>query len=80
MAAAVTAAAAIAGLRGAADSLAVDTGIWVARDPGEPLEFQPDAMAARDNALKTIDETIGQLRQLRRELTGGAHRTRGRHA
>jgi hypothetical protein len=76
----VTAAAVIRELRGAADSLAVDTAAWVACDPGEPLEFQPEAMAARDNAMKTIDAAIGQLRQLRRELTGGAHRARGRHA
>ena len=76
----MTAAPVIAGLRAAADSLAIDTAIWVARDPGGPLEFQPEAMAARENALKTIDETIKQLRQLRRELTGGAHRTRGRHS
>ena len=76
----MTAAAAIAGLRAAADCLAVDTAVWVARDPGEPLEFQPEAMAAREDALKTIDEAIGQLRQLRRELTGGAHRARGGHA
>ena len=76
----MTAAAAIAGLRAAADCLAVDTAVWVARDPGEPLEYQPEATAARANALKTIDGTIEQLRQLRRELTGGAHRARGRHA
>ena len=74
------AAAAIAGLRAAADSLAIDTAAWVARDPGEPLEFQPEATAARENALKTIDETIGQLRRLRHELAGGAHRARGRHS
>ena len=54
----MTAAAAIAGLRAAADSLAIDTAAWVARDPGEPLEFQPEATAARENALKTIDQTI----------------------
>lgn len=76
----MTAAAVIAGLRAAADALAVDTAVWVARDPGEPVKFQPEAMAARENALKTIDDTIEQLRQLRRELTGGAHRARGRHA
>ena len=76
----MTAAATIASLRGAADSLAIDTTVWVARDPGEPLEFQREATAARENALKTIDETITQLRQLRRELTGGAHRARGRHS
>jgi hypothetical protein len=76
----VTAAAAITGPRAAADSLAIDTAVWVARDPGEPLEFQPEAMAARENALKTIDETITQLRRLRRELQGGAHRARGRHS
>ena len=76
----MTAAAAIAGLRAAADSLAIDTAVWVARDPGEPLEFQPEAMAARENALQVIDEAIGQLRRLRRELAGGAHRARGRHA
>jgi hypothetical protein len=52
----------------------------VARDPGEPIKFQAEAMAARESALKTIDETIAQLRQLRRELTGGAHRARGRHS
>lgn len=74
------AAAVIRELHAAADALAVDTGIWVARDPGEPLEYQPEATAARANALKTIDGTIEQLRQLRRELTGGAHRARGRHA
>ena len=76
----MTAAAVIAGLRAAADSLAIDTAVWVARDPGETLEFQPEAMAARESALKTIDEAVKQLRQLRRELTGGAHRARGRHA
>jgi hypothetical protein len=76
----VIAAAVIGALRSAADSLAVDMAVWVARDPGEPLEFQPEAMAVRENALKTIDEAIGQLRQLRRELTGGTHRARGRHA
>jgi hypothetical protein len=76
----MTAAAAIAGLRAAADSLAIDTAVWVARDHNEPLEFQPEATAARENALKTIDETITQLRQLRRELAGGAHRARGRHS
>ena len=54
----MTAAAAIAGLRAAADSLAIDRAVWVARDPGEPLEFQPEATAARENALKTIDQTI----------------------
>jgi hypothetical protein len=54
----MTAAAAIAGLRAAADSLAIDTAVWVARDHNEPLEFQPEATAARENALKTIDETI----------------------
>ncbi len=76
----MTAAAVTASLRAAADFLAIDTAIWVARDPGEPIKFQPEAMAARENALKTIDETIGQLRQLRRELAGGAHRARGRHS
>jgi hypothetical protein len=76
----VTAAAVILELHAAADALAVDTAIWVARNPGEPLEYQPEATAARANALKTIDATIEQLRQLRRELTGGAHRARGRHA
>jgi hypothetical protein len=76
----VTAAAVILGLRTAADALAIDTAVWVARDPAEPLEFQPEAMAARENALKAIDETIAQLRQLRRELAGGAHRARGRHS
>ena len=76
----MTAANVTAGLRAAADSLAIDTAIWVARDPAEPLKFQPEAIAARERALKTIDETIDQLRQLRRELAGGAHRTRGRHS
>jgi hypothetical protein len=76
----VTAAAVIGELRAAADSLAIDTAVSVARDPGEPLEFQPGATAARESALKTIDGTIEQLRQLRRELTDGAYRARGRHA
>ena len=76
----MTAAAVIRELHAAADALAIDTAVWVARDPGEPLEYQPEATAARENALKTIDATIEQLRQLRRELTGGAHRARGWHA
>ena len=76
----MTAADVTAGLRAAADSLAIDTAIWVARNPAEPLKFQPEAMAARESALKTIDGTIEQLRQLRRELAGGAHRARGRHS
>ena len=76
----MTAGAAIAALRAAADSLAVDTAVWVARDPAQPTKFQPEAMAARESALRTIDGTIEQLRQLRRELTGGAHRARGRHS
>lgn len=76
----MTAADVTAGLRAAADSLAIDTAIWVARDAASPLKFQPEAMEARERALKTIDETIGQLRQLRRELAGGAHRARGRHS
>jgi hypothetical protein len=76
----MTAASVTAGLRAAADSLAIDTVVWVARDPAEPLEFQREAMAARENALKTIDETVEQLRRLRRELAGGAHRARGRHS
>ena len=76
----MTAADVTAALRAAADSLAIDTAIWVARDPAEPLRYQPEAMAARESALKTIDGTIEQLRQLRRELAGGAHRARGRHS
>ncbi len=76
----MTAADVTAGLRAAADSLAIDTAIWVARAPAEPLKFQPEAITARERALKTIDETIDQLRQLRRELGGGAHRARGRHS
>jgi hypothetical protein len=67
-------------LRAAADRLAGHLAAWAERDPAEPLKFQPEAMAARENALKTIDEAIKQLRQLRRELAGGAHRTRGRHS
>ena len=76
----MTAADVTAVLRAAADSLAIETAIRVARDPAEPIKFQPEAMAARERALRTIDATIEQLRQLRRELAGGAHRARGRHA
>ena len=73
-------AAVTAALHAAADQLAGDLAAWAERDPGEPLRFQPKATAAREDALKTIDETMAQLRRLRRELTGGAHRARGRHA
>lgn len=73
----MTAADAIAALRAAADSLAADTAIWAARDPGN---LSREALEARGNALRTIDATIDQLRQLRRELAPGVHRARGRHA
>ena len=69
-----------AALRAAADQLAGDLAAWAERDPGEPLTYQPEALAARQDALQVIDEAIGQLRRLRRELAGGAHRGRGRHA
>ena len=67
-------------LRAAADRLAGDLAAWTERDPAEPLKFQPEALAARRDALQAIDETIEQLRGLRRELAGGAHRARGRHS
>jgi hypothetical protein len=73
----VTAAAVIGGLRAAADSLAIDTAIWVARDPAN---FSREALQARENALRTIDAATGQLRQLRHELAPGAHRARGRRS
>jgi hypothetical protein len=72
----VTAAAVIAGLHAAADSLAIDTAVWAARDPSD---LSRAALDARRNALKTIETTIGQLRELRRELAPGVHRARGRH-
>ena len=73
-------AAAIEALRSAADQLARDLTVWAERDPSEPLRFQPEALAARQDAVQVIDEAIGQLRRLRRELAGGAHRGRRRHS
>jgi hypothetical protein len=73
----VSAAEVVAGLRAHACRLAGDLAVWAERDPAEPLEFQPEALAARQDALQVIDEAIGQLRRLRRELAGGSHRARG---
>ena len=61
----------------AADSLAIDTAIWAARDPGN---LSREALKARENALKTIDTTIRELSRLSRELAPGVHRARGRHS
>ena len=74
----MNAAAVIAALHAAADQLADDLAAWAERDPGEPLTFQPEAMAARQAALQVIDEAVEQLRRLRREIAGGPHRGRGR--
>ena len=52
----MTAAAVIAGLRAAADSLAIDTAIWAARDPAN---LSREALQARENALRTIDAAAG---------------------
>lgn len=60
----------IAALRAAADRLAGDLAAWAKREPGEPLKFLPGVLTAR----QAIDETIEQLRRLRRELAG-RHRT-----
>ena len=73
----MTAAAVIGELRAAADSLGIDTAIWAARDPSD---LSREALKARENALKTIDTTIGELSRLRRELAPGVHRARGRHS
>lgn len=70
------AAAASASLHAAADALAVDVAIWAARNPAD---LSREALNARENALRTIDATMGELRQLRRELAPGVHRARGRH-
>ena len=51
----MTAAAVIGELRAAADSLAIDTATWAARDPGN---LSREALKARENALKTIDATL----------------------
>jgi hypothetical protein len=67
-------------MRAAADQLAGHLAVWAERDPAAPLKFQPEVQEARQGALQAIDEAIGQLRQLRRELAGGAHRARGRHS
>lgn len=67
-------------LRAAADRLAGDLAVWAERDPAEPLKFQPEVQQARQRAIQVVDGTIERLRQLRRELAGGAHRARGRHA
>jgi hypothetical protein len=72
----VNAAATIAALRAAADSPAADTATWAARDPGN---LSREALRARENALKTIDATVGELGRLRREPAPGVHRMRGRH-
>lgn len=72
----MNAAATITALRAAADSLAIDTVMWAARDPAS---LSREALKARENALRTIDATIGELGRLRRELAPGVHRTRGRH-
>ena len=56
--------------------LVVDVAVWAARDPGN---LGHEAMRAREDALKTIDTSIGELSRLRRELAPGAHRVRGRH-
>jgi hypothetical protein len=71
------AATAITALRAAADSLAIDTATWTARDPGN---LSREALKARESALKTIDRTIGDLPRLRRERAGCAHKARGRHS
>jgi hypothetical protein len=74
----VTSSAAVIGaLRAAADSLAIDTAIWAARDPAN---LSREALKAREDALRTIDAATGQLRELRRELAPGVHRVRGRHS
>ncbi len=67
----------ITALRAAADSLAVDTAMWAARDPAN---LSREALKARESALRTIDTTIGELSRLRRELAPGVHRARGRHS
>jgi hypothetical protein len=71
---------AVAALRAQADRLAGPVAVWAERDPAEPLKFQPEVLAARQDALQVIDEAIGALQRLRRELAGGAHRARGRHS
>lgn len=73
----MNAAATIMALRAAADSLAIDTATWAARDPAN---LSREALEARVNALRTIDATIGELGRLRRELAPGVHRIRWRHS
>ena len=76
----MNAAAVTAALHATADQLAGNLTVWAERDPAEPLRYQPEALAARQDALRVIDEAIGQLRRLRRELAGGTHRMRGRRS
>ena len=73
----MNAAAAVEALRTAADTLAIDVAVWAARDPAD---LSREAVRAREDALRTIDATIGELQHLRRELAPGVHRARGRHS